>query len=126
MKKLRKLRLNDVQQLKTSELEMINAGREFISVESCDCKYIGDTHTRVALSANVSLSKLLDVYGQTIATLDTFARYGGKYGECIGAIIGIYNASRLIDPRIDVFEMELIKRDYTGEEHISRLIRSIK
>lgn len=114
MKKLRKLRLNDVQQLKTSELEMINAGRSSVIIsDSCHCNYRGDYHKKICVSADLSLATLIDAW-------DAFNNAPSK-SIYIPYIYGTFGLLRSANPSIDTYRMTFTGYCYDGEMlHYSR------
>ena len=120
MKKLRKLRLNDAQQLKTSELEMINAGRASLVIsDPCHCSYRGDSHTRTCISADLSLATLIDAW-------DAFnnAPSSSKYITYLYGLIGLLRSA---DPSIDTYKMTFTGYCYDGKMlHYSKFESSKK
>lgn len=120
MKKLRKLRLNDVQQLKTSELEMINAGRaSMIISDNCHCSYSGDYHMRTCVSANLDLYTLKEAW-------DSF-KNAPMYSKYMPYIAGAVSLLIAADPSIDTFKMTFTGKCYDGYMvHYSKFVSSKK
>lgn len=120
MKKLRKLRLNDVQQLKTSELDMINAGRSSLPIsDDCHCSYAGDSHMRTCVSADLSLATLVDAWNAF-----NNAPSKPKYISYLYGIIGLLLSA---NPSIDTYRMTFMGHCYDGEMlHYSKFESSKK